>query len=356
MSAPTTAISAPSAAPAETPATGRDPWFDNIKMTLVVLVVIGHAWTLLPSLTAVNWLYNFLYAWHIPAFVIITGYLSRSFTWTRPRLWSLVTTVAVPYVLFEGALAWFRHHFGHVHFQHLWADPHWPMWYLSALFFWRLMTPLLLRVPAKVVVAIGLSVVAGLWAGDLFDMARIFGLLPFFVLGLKMHEGHWNLLRTGRARVIAVGVLVALFVLARFTHTLIPSEWLYYRSRYDVLDHDLLRAFTIRTVLLVVGLCGAYAVFALIPRGRGWFTALGSATLVVYLCHGFFVLTANFAGYDDWTAGHVALALPLTTAAAVLVALFLAAGPVSRRLNVVVDPVGTFTRRRRVRAAAPALR
>ena len=26
----------------------RDPWFDNAKMALVTLVVVGHAWTLLP--------------------------------------------------------------------------------------------------------------------------------------------------------------------------------------------------------------------------------------------------------------------------------------------------------------------
>ena len=73
------------------------------------------------------------------------------------------------------------------------------MWYLSALFFWRLMTPLFKRMPAKVVVATAISLVAGIYATNIFDNARILGLLPFFVLGLKMHEGHWNLLRTRRA-------------------------------------------------------------------------------------------------------------------------------------------------------------
>src|SRR5690349_23237524 len=36
-------------------ATARDPWFDNIKMTLVTLVVVGHSWTLLPHNTANDW-------------------------------------------------------------------------------------------------------------------------------------------------------------------------------------------------------------------------------------------------------------------------------------------------------------
>jgi fucose 4-O-acetylase-like acetyltransferase len=336
----------------------RDPWFDNAKMALVALVVVGHSWTLLPlfagdhgSDTAKlvdSWLYHFLYAWHIPAFVIVTGYLSKSFEWTRRRMWSLVTTVAVPYIVFEGVLVWFRHQFGGVDFKLIWANPHWPMWYLSALFFWRLVTPVFKRLPAKVVVAVAISLVAGLYATDLFDNARIFGLLPFFVLGLKMHEGHWNLLRTRRARWIGTGVLVVLFVLAAFVEKWgVETEWFYYRTRYDQLDPDNLRAIVIRMSLLITGLLGAFAFFAVVPRGRSWFSALGGATLVVYLFHGFFVLGAEFLGYKNWSADHWPLSLVLTTAGAVSLAVLLALRPVSQRLDVLVDPIGALSRRRR---------
>src|SRR4051812_34882161 len=77
-------------------APAREPWFDNIKMTLVALVVAGHAWALLPSTPLNHGAYDFLYSWHMPAFAIVTGYLSRSFTWAPHRLWSLVRTVAIP--------------------------------------------------------------------------------------------------------------------------------------------------------------------------------------------------------------------------------------------------------------------
>ena len=63
------------------PPKARDPWFDNAKMALIVLVVIGHAWTLVPvfngdpgsetSKTVGKWLYLFLYSWHMPAFVLV---------------------------------------------------------------------------------------------------------------------------------------------------------------------------------------------------------------------------------------------------------------------------------------------
>ncbi|MCW2819047.1 MAG: acyltransferase 3 [Marmoricola sp.] len=329
----------------------RDPWFDNAKMTLVVLVVVGHSWTLLPSDDGVqSWLYDFLYSWHIPAFVIVTGYLSKSFTWTRPRLVSLLTTVALPYVLFEGLYALFRHEVGGVEFARLWTNPHWPMWYLSALFFWRLMVPVLNRIPAKVVVAVAISLVAGLYATDLFDNARIFGLLPFFVLGLKMHEGHWTLLRSRRARWWGIGALLVLLVLARFSGSWFESEWFYYRTRYDALDPDNLRALVIRMCLLLSGLVGAFAFFTVVPRGRSWYSAMGSATLVVYLFHGFLVLGAEFAGYPSWATDHMPGAMLLVTACAVLVAVALAWKPVSTRLDWLVDPVGSLRRHRTARA------
>jgi fucose 4-O-acetylase-like acetyltransferase len=341
-------------APAPAPAAKtRDPWFDNAKMALVVLVVVGHSWTLLPSSDGLqSTLYDFLYSWHIPAFVIVTGYLSKSFEWTRARMWSLLTTVALPYVLFEGIYALYRHEVGGVNFERLWANPHWPMWYLSAMFFWRLMTPVFKRMPAKVVVAVAISLLAGLYATDLLDNARIFGLLPFFVLGLKMHEGHWNLLRARRARWYGFAVLLGLLVLARFSGAWVETEWFYYRTRYDALDPDNVRAIVIRMSLLVTGLVGAFAFFAVVPRTKTWFSALGSATLVVYLFHGFVVLGAEFAGFIPWAADHMPLALVLVTVVAVALALFLAWQPVSSRLNWAVDPVGSVKRHRAARAAA----
>jgi fucose 4-O-acetylase-like acetyltransferase len=350
-------------APSPAPAKQRDPWFDNAKMTLVVLVVIGHSWTLLPlfgsdagsdtSKSVDNWLYHALYAWHIPAFVIVTGYLSKSFEYTRKRMMSLLTTVAVPYLVFEAVLVWFRHTFGGVDFKLIWANPHWPMWYLSALFFWRLSTPVFKRLPGKVVVAVAISLVGGIYATNVFDNARILGLLPFFVLGLKMHEGHWNLLRARRARWYGAAVLLVILVAAKFTG--LSMEWFYWRSRYDQLDaSSVLQAFVIRLCLLLVGLVGAFAFFAVVPRTRTWFSALGSATLIVYLFHGFVVLGAEFLGYKTWAAGHWPLSLVLTTVCAIALAVFLAWKPVSSRLNALVDPIGWVSRRRRGRVPRSA--
>jgi fucose 4-O-acetylase-like acetyltransferase len=340
---------ASSTSPATKPTTKppRDPWFDNIKVTLVTLVVVGHSWPMLPKTRLNMWLYDFLYAWHIPAFVLITGYLSRSFTYAPKRLWSLVRTVAVPYFIFEGLLAWYRIEVGGEHLHRIFLNPHWPTWYLAALILWRLMTPIFRLLPMAVLVAAVISVVSGMWVTDVLDNSRAFGFLPFFVVGLTMRPEHWALLRSRRAVYVGFGALLVIFGLARYTRHWISKEWLYYRTPYDQLDSSTSHAMVVRSVLLVIGLCGALAVLTLIPRGRSWFTVLGAATIVVYLYHGFFVLTAKYHDYPGWAHQHPTVSLPLTTAAAVALALLLALPWVAGPLSVLTDPIGAAGRVRR---------
>ncbi|MFL6159208.1 MAG: acyltransferase family protein [Marmoricola sp.] len=336
------------------PRSRREPWFDNIKMTLIVLVVVGHSWALLPGSRGTDWAYDFLYSWHMPAFAIITGYFSRSFAWTPKKLWSLVCTVAVPYFVFEYALAAFRDQVGGVELHDLFSDPHWPMWYLVALFFWRLAGPAFLKLPraASLALATAISLLSGFVASDTLETGRVLGFLPFFVLGLHLGTREWRQVRAPRAVPWAVAALVAVFALARLTDSWITTDWYYYRMSYDALGVSGVHAVLSKAGVLAIGLVGAFAMFALVPRGRSWFSTLGSATLVVYLFHGFFILLARYRGFPAWADQHLALAFVLATASAVGVALALAAPPVARRLNVAVDPLGALERK--VRAKAPS--
>jgi fucose 4-O-acetylase-like acetyltransferase len=327
----------------------RDPWFDNAKMALVLLVVVGHSWTLLPHTVLNDHLYDFLYAWHVPAFVFVTGYLSRRFTWAPRRLWQLVSTVAVPYVIFECALALFRIYVGGERLEDLFSDPHWPMWYLSALFFWRLVTPVFTRLPSAVAIgaAVAISLLAGLYAGDTLDMARILGLLPFFVLGLTATPERLERLREPWVRQAGLGVFLVIAVVTTWTDDLAQTEWFYYRSEYAELDVSDSRALATRAVLLVVGVLGACSFLALVPRLSGWFTRMGAATLVVYLFHGFAIKGAEYAGYLDWAGHHRTLSLVVTTLAAAELALLLAWRPVAGVLTHAVDPFGYAERHMR---------
>jgi fucose 4-O-acetylase-like acetyltransferase len=323
----------------------RDPWFDNAKMALVTLVVIGHAWAMLPDEGVVGHVYDFLYAWHMPAFVFVTGYLSRSFDYTPERLWTLVRTVAVPYVIFECLMAFFRLWFGGEHLEHLFEDPHWPLWFLTALICWRLVTPVFRAVPMPVAVTIAVLVSVGSGTIDgetseMFDLTRVAGMLPFFVLGIHTTPARLERLRGANARWWALGALVGVWLLTAHIDELANTHWLYYSTPYADLGVTDGRGAITRVAVLAVGAAGAAAFLALVPRVDGWFARMGSATLVVYLCHGFVVRGLEYAGYVDWAAGHAVLAPPVTLVGAALLALGLASPPVSRRLHLLVDPFG----------------
>ena len=260
----------------------RDPWLDNVKMVLVTLVVIGHAIGLVEATQGSHWVYDFIYLWHIPAFVFVSGYLSKSFEWDRRRMKSLLYTLAIPYLLFEPALFYFRLDVVDEGVTGpLWLEPHWTMWYLIVLLMWRLITPILklhwLFLPLSVIV----SLLGGLWDTDALMIPRFLGLLPFFVLGLHLKPRHLAHLDDVWVRVAAVPALVGIGVMAVYTDTWAETALLWYDTGYNEIPIDNEIVFQTRLTVMMVGLLGAFAAMSLVPRrSLGWFTTMGTATMV----------------------------------------------------------------------------
>lgn len=327
-------------------AASRDPWLDNAKMGLIVLVVLGHTWALLPLDGPAGHFYDFVYLWHMPAFVFLSGYLSRGFAYSPARMWQLVTDLLVPYVLFEGALAWFRLHVGGERLQDLWLDPHFPMWYLLALVVWRLVTPLVRPLPGAFWLAVAVSLGSGFLVGEWMswlDLPRILGFLPFFVLGVKTTPEHLAWLRGRVPAVLAILTFAVIGVLAVRLDDWAGRPYLYQRP-FELLDVSETTAVLTRLAVTAVGLAGTFALLALVPRVGGWFSRMGAATMTVYLFHGFAVKGLEYAGVPARFDGQPWLGLVAATVVGILIALALAAPVVQRVLRHVVDPFGTAER------------
>ena len=104
---------------------------------------------------------------------------------------------------------------------------------------------------------------------------------------------------------------------------------------------------------MMVGLLGAFAAMSLVPRrSLGWFTPMGTATLVVYLFHGFVIKTVKALGWPEFTAQHEVLGLLLTVLGAIALALVLATPPVRRVLEPLTNPMGWLEARWKASRAA----
>ncbi|PZG04666.1 acyltransferase family protein [Nonomuraea aridisoli] len=278
----------------------RDPFLDNVKFLLIALVPLGHA--LVPTLTADSSrsLYIFIYTFHMPLFVLISGYLSRNF-WAHnstAKVNKLVDTLLIPYVVVEVGYAALRWALGHK-----WSlsidDPAWLNWYLVALLFWRLSTPVWKRMKHPVPVAIAIYLFAGFSEinGD-FSLDRFFGLMPFFVIGLVLQPEHFELLNRLWIKIAGVFVILAAAAVAIYVAaTRTPVAPFYFKGSYDKLGLEWYEGLGLRTGLLVCALALCVAVLALVPRKETWYTDLGTRTLYCYLLHGIPVMIAKEMGW-----------------------------------------------------------
>ncbi|SIT77835.1 acyltransferase family protein [Microbacterium sp. RU33B] len=348
-----------SAAPATSspPTTGRTdvprtkrrvPFWDNARFACIVLVVLGHAVQRLTydSDIALG-LYLLIYAFHMPAFAIISGYFSKGDAPSRRQMARVITDILVPYVIFEGIWTltkWIVEGQANPNL----TEPSWTLWFLLALGIFRLVLPYLalLRWPLlwTVVISIGAGYLPNI--DSTLSLSRTLGLLPFFTLGwwLSRHDivQRFQLLRrtwwTVAAAVAALAVAGwAAWFFVDGWRDMNLRQWLFYDENYSAIGGTEWWAGGVRLALMAVALVLSAAFFALVPRGTHWWTHFGQYTMYIYLLHSFVLYPFRETGILR-DAEPTWLWLPLVIVASVLIALGLGTKPVRRVFRPLVEP------------------
>lgn len=343
---------------ARTGHSARDPYLDNAKYLTIVLVAVGHAWAPLTadSRTA-GALYYLLYSFHMPVFVIISGFLSRGFEGGHRQASRLIAGVVVPYTLFQTLHFVLARWSGgapdrELHYQ----EPGFALWFLPALCLWRLTTPLwkMLRRPlaVSVVVAVAASVTPTI--DDDLDLMRVAQFLPFFVLGLRLRPAHFELVRHRAVRMLAVPVAACALVVSYWAVPRISgAPFLHDRAAQD-LGLSAWAGASMTTVSFGCALVTSVCFLAWVPRRRTWFTTLGAGTLYAYLLHIFPAQLARQYGlYETEWAGRPLGHVGITVLAAVGMTL-LCTGPVRRGFRFLLEPRMEWFFRRETDAPADA--
>ncbi|WP_225882232.1 acyltransferase family protein [Streptomyces aureocirculatus] len=318
----------------------RDPFFDNAKFLLIVLVALGHSWEQIVSGThTLQAVHTVVYAFHMPAFILLCGYFSQRFSARPDQMRRLLEGVLIPYLLFETAYAAANSAVRGEPFELTPTEPTYLCWFLVALFLWRLSTPLWRAVRHPVPIAVLVSLAAGFTTMS-YDLAlpRVLMFLPWFVLGLSLRPQHFAFLRTRVARRWAV-VALALAGAGAYLFVPAPDEhWLSMDVGYTELGVSPLRYLVVRLALFVLSAVLVAAFLACVPRRRTLFTALGAVTMYPYLLHGLLIRAGEAAGLypalkDLGPVGQVVLTL--TVVAAVFL---LSTPPVRLLFQLFVEP------------------
>jgi fucose 4-O-acetylase-like acetyltransferase len=335
-------------APGAKPRKQRDAHLDNAKFFGVILVVCGHVLEDLRDATGAHALYLFIYMFHMPLFIVLAGHFSRSFTFSAGKARKLITSLAVPYIVFEVAFASYRWLLGVADKPTVsLLDPYFVTWFLIALFVWRLSTPVWQQLRWPIGVAVAISVLSGTAAlPTTMDLYRMLGLLPFFVIGLMLKPEHFELLKRPRARVVGAVVLVGGLVMANIVHRRMTTEWALWRMGFGDLHVSNLTGSVMRLGMLLTGAILVAAFLAVVPTRHTWYTRLGGATMYAYLLHGFGTKLMEARGWYDPAWLHTVPGVAVAMAAAAGFAVLLMTEPVRRVTRWAVSPAlaWVFTR------------
>lgn len=329
------------------PSTRRDPRWDNAKFLLILLVVFGHAVE-----TATDWydidrsLFIFIYSFHMPAFLFISGLFSKRTVQADRYNWKkLLPFVLVCLVL--GAYRDWSIHLRNPDHGFSFYDQNKISWFMLALFACYSIAWLLRKVPPKIVlpvsIAVGLAIGYVPFISEGFALSRIIVFFPFFYAGYMLDKNRFaKVLNQRNVRIAGAGVFALWFVLCI---VLLDKVYLLRRlftgqNNYDELPKALGSIEVLyRLLAYVISAIIIFAFFTLVPRRpHRHFTRLGSKTLSVYFWHLpilDIILHTNMM--QNWMQQSVALQLTIAAVLTLFLTYFfsmpLFAVPVSRMLD-----------------------
>ncbi|MFT2817990.1 acyltransferase family protein [Leifsonia sp. A12D58] len=290
----------------------RVPYWDNARWIAIVLVVVGHAiLKLIGESDPAYELYLFIYAFHVPLFVAVSGYFVKAGPPGMRQMRRLLTDVIFPYLIFETIWTTIRWARG----DKFWLDyatASWTLWFLLALALWRIALPYLALLRYPLLISIVISVAAGYLStvDSTFALSRTLGLLPFFVLGWKLRQcgitGNWLKLGSAsiwrwRAGSLALFTALAVYIVLNidWLREVKVRRFLLYNETYPSFGYSEFWAGGIRLGLILLSSALVIAFLMLVPRRRTWFTAFGAATMYIYLLHTFLLYPFRETGILD---------------------------------------------------------
>ncbi|WP_119396246.1 acyltransferase family protein [Salinibius halmophilus] len=271
---------------------------DNAKLVLIFLVVLGHLIEpLIGRQAELATLYKVIYAFHMPAFAMLCGVLSKDILCGK-QLSKVVVTIIVPFLAFTVVyelLEYFMH--GKVSHYTRQFQPYWLLWFLLSLFFWRLLLPLILQLRFPLLFSIALGLLAGYAnnIGYFFGVARTFYFLPFFVAGYLLSPSFFAVEPKQWVKYLAfVSAVLTASYLVVFAQE--PHHFLYGSFSYQALNQDGFSALLVRAEYYFIAFVLALSLFCLVSSQPNAWSNAGRASLFIYLWHGVLIKLLVYYG------------------------------------------------------------
>lgn len=318
-----------------------ETFFLNLRFILIVTVFASNAIEpLIGKLGGLHALYMWIFSFHMPLFVLVTGYFARkSLTGSAGR--KLLMQIGLQYVIFQSLYSLLDRTLFHVNgTHHSFFAPYLLLWFLASHAFWRLLmlgmskwTPTGQMTFALLAgILVGYLQLDGVW----FSISRTFVYLPFFVIGYHFSFEAFTRIYTKWIKIVAAAASLLLFISLMNWGANLPLGWFFGSYTYMQLEHQEWYAGLYRLAMYGLQFIAGLAFLGWIPFRESRMTDWGRRTLYVFLLHGFIVRLAVVSGVYTYL-GNAAGAVLLLTAAVSLTVL-LAQPSIKQWMHPLVEP------------------
>ncbi|MGM9912943.1 acyltransferase family protein [Floccifex sp.] len=271
----------------------RDYFMDNYKALLIVLVVISH----FLELNNKNNLFLYLLKWfivcfHMPAFIFVSGYFSKK----ELSIEKLIKKLFIPYLVYEIIYYFFYTFILHRTTKLYLLKPKFSLWYLLALFVWRLITPYFKKIPHYMIVSVSLGLLIGIsdMQDNFLSIPRILYFYPFFLFGTITQQVDIKKLlsKIKIKKIIPVFLIVLLisFVICPYSNKIF-----YGRYNYESLHQTDIEGMFVRLLCYAIGFLMIIIMMFFVKKDKTSYSYIGQRTMPVYIFHG---LTYCFFKYN----------------------------------------------------------
>lgn len=286
---------------------------DNYKVLLTFFVVLGHVIGFMGFRNAV-YPQNVIYAFHMPAFILINGVL---FKWLNYQKFLKLLGVFIVMQLFY--LFYFRmagYYTGPFNLLEKMQIPAYHLWYLVAYLAWALLIFLLILIKkylGNVVWIITLILISvSAFAIRFLDLGipdqwmtytRILVFAPFFIIGFYAKDWFKNIVVTPRVQMAAgislLGSIVSVVWLTSMN--LLPTSLFWGFSHLKSLPYETITFVWIEGYQFMLACVMLVAVYVLVPTKTYSWTKMSKNVTAIYLWHpaiAVWLLQVDFQGYS----------------------------------------------------------
>ncbi|WP_291653745.1 acyltransferase family protein [Clostridium sp.] len=280
----------------------RNYLLDNLKVILIFFVVFGHVIEYyIKDNSTLRIVYIFIYIFHMPLFIFISGYLSKNFYRMKRKA---IRNLLIPYIIFN--MIWYTAvYIGTKRAMFSVLYPGWTLWYLLSLFFWRMTLKYLIKFKHILLASFIAGVLVGLIPsiGSILSISRTIVFLPFFLLGYYATEEHLDKIKSLKREFSITGIVVFLLVAIYIVkNNLLDYKFLYNSYSYNSLGVSLFEGIIFRIFLYFGAIIFSICVINLVPSKEQFYSRTGKATMNIYVFHIYLVMLVYFF-IPKWNIG-----------------------------------------------------